>query len=202
MGTEFEMTITINQSDEDNCYWQIFCPRCHVMPILLWPLAARRRCATRPATQHPLCSSPWQPAKLKLKFTHSRPDPPPHTHTAIVHERACPPLPDRSVPTFVPPHPKSRRSNCAADGQVVRGGGCVYVLGGGGGVGVGVTILPTHTANKIRSSSQRTEPQQQEIIVRSIFSSLSISFSDIKMALVYQHQAEWLASICTYQCTI
>lgn len=41
---------------------------------------------------------------------------------AIVHERACPPLPDRGIPTFVPPHPKSRRSNWAADGQVVRGG--------------------------------------------------------------------------------
>lgn len=186
---------TINRSYEYNCYWQTFCPRCHVMAILLWPLAARRRCATRPATQHPLCSSPWQPAKLKLKFTHSRPDSPLTPNEPLftsVRAHLC------QIAVF----PLSCRLTLNQDVQteLQMGKWCAGVdasMCWGGG-----TILPTHTANKIRSSSQRTEPQQQEIIVRSIFSSLSISFSDIKMALVYQHQAEWLASICTYQYTI
>lgn len=70
-------------------------------------------------------------------------------------------------PTFVPPHAKSRCSNCrwasgcvGKSGEEGRGGEeGAYVLRG-----LVATILPTHTVNKIRSSSQsqRAEQQQQQ----------------------------------------
>lgn len=172
------------------CRVSLCCPRCRLGP------SSRGRCSSVM-----LCHTPSHSASFVL-IPVAACQAQPQTHTLTTR---LSPTPGEPMFTSVRAHlcqilvsPLSCRLTLNQDVQteLQMGKWCM-----GGGVGVGgayvlrglvATIPPTHTVNKIRSSGQsqrveqqrRRQQQQPEIIVRSIFSSLSISSSDIKMALV------------------